>query len=238
MSDSVLCVIPAKGTSNRIPRKNLYKIAGKPLLVYTIEQAKLGISKPENIVVSSEDDEILDLAESYGVTPHRRPESLCGALSSTEAAMIDAYESRSDFLRKRIKSMLVLQPTSPIRLRRVISDCIKVFHDGDYDSLLTVTKFYNFLWYQRDEDGQLVWDSTYDPANRPMSQELGPEDYRYFDNGNIYMTKIEFLLREKSRLGGKVCPVPISEIESLQIDDPEEMKIVEAIFTGRLRDMM
>jgi len=236
--EKILCVIPAKGTSRRIPRKNMAPVNGKPLVQYSIEHAIAAGVPMDQIVVSSDDNEILEVARNCEVEQRRRPDELCGDLCSTESALLDVFNSRSESMQSGLEAILLLQPTSPIRFKNRVRDCIDIFFDGGYDSLLTVTSFYNFLWHEQStDDDTYLWVSTYDPQNRPMSQQLGREDYRYFDNGNIYITRVSLLLEENCRLGRKICPVPITEIESIQIDRPDELDVLQKIMTGNLQDL-
>lgn len=220
----ILCVIPARGGSKGVPRKNLRRLGGLPLVVYSIKQAcEAGIPR-EHIVVSSDDEEILNLARLWHVTDHKRPDSISGDLASTESAMIDALSVYPD-----CDYVLLLQPTSPIRMRGRINQALELMQTGNYTSLVTTTKFYNFCWYQQGTEGQIIWNSTYDCQNRPMRQDLPLESFLHFDNGNIYVTQRSYLEESQCRLGGKVCVLPISNAEGMQIDDEEDFRVIEKV---------
>ena len=107
-----------------------------------IQALKSGIHF-KNIIVSSDDDAILEKARQFDVVGHRRSSELCTDESSTESVMIDAVEHYP------CNSVMVLQPTSPIRFRGRITDCIMKYKSGDYDSLVTTTKFYNLFWQEK-----------------------------------------------------------------------------------------
>lgn len=182
--DDVLCLIPARAGSKGIPHKNIRKVNGVPLVIYSIRQAiNSGIPK-KNIIVSSDDNKVLEFAFDYGVIAYKRPEELCQDKSTTELAMIDVVKKYSGF-----RSIMVLQPTSPIRLVGRIEDAVKHFNKDDYDSLISTTKLHKFFW---DHTGK----PTYDIINRPMKQDLKESDFFYHDNGCIYITKIDFLLNK------------------------------------------
>ena len=145
MYENVLCVIPARAGSKGIPNKNMQKLNGVPLVVFTIRQAIAAGLPIKNITVSSDCEEILSLAESWGVSPRRRPQEISGDKNSTEDALLHALETCG----KDVDTVLLLQPTSPIRFRGRIKKCLEEYASGDYDSLLTTTKLYDFFWIDR-----------------------------------------------------------------------------------------
>lgn len=221
--EDCLCVIPARAESKGVPHKNKMLINGFPLVQISVNQAlKAGIP-PNNVVVSTNDEFILSYFQENnfgGIIVHKRPESLCGDFSSTESALIDAcenYPGRS--------SILLLQTTSPIRFQGRIRNCLEVYEKSGCDSLLTTTKHYDFFW-SKDDDG---WKSSYDVVNRPMRQSLTEKDYKYFDNGNLYITDTKVLKDKNSRIGSNPYIYPISEIEAIQIDSKFEADIVKRL---------
>ncbi len=229
--DDFLCVIPARGGSKGIPRKNLQHIGGKALVAHSIEQARDADFPLEQIIVSSDSREILDLAKEYSVVPHKRPDHLCTDESSTESALLDVVSHYPG-----LRAIVLLQPTSPIRFKGRIQECITEFDKIDggrhrlYDSLLTVTKFYNFFWFY-----DWNWQCTYDIHSRPRRQDL--KEFRYFDNGNVYITEITVLRELNCRIGRKPCIFPISELESMQIDTKEDLLMFQKVFDGRIEDI-
>ncbi len=226
MHNDILCIIPARAGSKGIPHKNMAQIGDMPLIGHSILHAIEADIPLTNIVVSSNDDAVLDYAKDWCVVPHKRPEEICADNSSTELAMIDvaeAYPGR--------KTMLLLQPTSPIRYRGRVEECIEKYQSGDYDSLLTTTRLYNFMWMERQDDhGKYKWFSNYSPLCRPTRQSLRREDYLHFDNGNLYLTDISALIQFQCRIGDRVCVYPITEIEGFQLDTLEELEFVEILF--------
>ena len=234
--NDVLCVIPARGGSKGITKKNLKTINGLPLVAWSIKQAIEADIPKLDIVVSSDDEEILSLAKTWGVVAHLRPDNLCEDLCSTEEAMLDALQVKPD-----AELVVLLQPTSPIRMRGRIKGCINRFKSGNHDSLVTVTKFYDFCWFQKmiysGGEPKVIWVSTYDPENRPMRQQLPLESLLNFDNGNVYITKRTFLEKSKCRLGGDICVSPISQVEGIQIDTEEDFEMTEQIIIGNPCDM-
>ena len=223
--DDILCVIPARGGSKGIPRKNLQNLAGIPLFVHSIQHALRAGIPNLNIVVSSDDDEILSVAAKHHVMAHRRPNNISQDLSSTEECLIDAVQ-----VCKTKKTLICLQPTSPIRFPTLISDCLQAYYDGGYDSLHTATKFYDLFWFKPYNDGK--WYSSYAPKERLMRQKMPESSLKYFENGNLYIMDIDVLLKDKCRHGKKVCVYPISELEAIQIDTSDDLEKVRMIFKG------
>ena len=230
MSD-VLCIIPARKGSKGIPHKNKQLLADVPLVIFSIRSALQAGIDGTRIVVSSDDEEILGYAKSWKVCPHRRPIELSMDESSTEDCMIDAIDNAH--YSGDIKSVLLLQPTSPIRFKDRISDAITTYKNGDYDSLLSVTEMHPFFWnYQYDDKVKIEsCVSSYAPNSRPRRQCISKYDIPYFENGNLYITDIDVLKNKHCRIGDKPYLYKISELEAMQIDDPEQLKIIDIILS-------
>ena len=228
MFEKILVVIPARGGSKEVPRKNMQPLGGYPLFVHSIRHALSASIPPSNILVSSDDEEILETARPYEVICHRRPDAISGDLSSTEDCLVDAWEQRQD-----CDTVLSLQPTSPIRFS--VKAFLNFYLDGDYDSALTVTKLYNFFWRERPvcpETTSYYWSASYDLKNRMMRQEVGREDFRYFDCGNMYMSNAKMLMKNRCRLGEEVGIFRISDIEGMQIDTHTDLDIFRQLAKG------
>lgn len=226
MFEDILCVIPARAGSKGITNKNKRTISGVPLTIYSIRAAIEAGVPHDHVVISTNDDEVANYGKAWGIHVRKRPEELCGDSSSTEDALIDALESHPD--KQYIKHVLLLQPTSPVRFKDRIRECILRYLGGDYDSLLTVTKFTNMFW--RKVDGK--WSPTYSPENRKMKQDHQSDEFLYFDNGNIYITSAEVLRKTHCRIGSNPCVFPISYIEGAQIDSFLDLATVDKIFSG------
>ena len=121
----------------------------------------------------------------------------------------------------------MLQPTSPIRMKNRLTECIKALIGGGYDSLLTTTKFHDLMWFQYEDSEK--WFSSYPPKERPMRQQMPRSYTKFFDNGNICITSSEVLTKHKCRVGDNPCIYPISWIEGQQIDSFDELDMVDII---------
>ncbi len=231
--NDVICLIPARGGSKGIPRKNEQMIGGVPLVVHSIRHAKDAGVPIDQIIVSSDSEAILHLADRNKVVAHRRPDYLSGDEASTESVMLHIADQYSTF-----NTMLLLQPTSPIRFQGRVAACLSKYFDGDFDSLLTVTPFHDFFWQEKPvDDTSYQWVASYPVLDRPRRQELSREDTRYFDDGNIYITDTKVLKETGCRIGKKPCIFPISMLESMQIDTIDDLTIMNAIFSKNVQEL-
>jgi len=212
-------------------------LGGFPLIAWSIWHAKASKYIPD-IFVSTNDKKIASVAEQYGSKVIWRPDELCGPDSTSESAIMHAVENRRND-GKEYDFVIMLQPTSPIRFKGLLDRCIDLVQDEDTDSLTTGLKLYNFFWQKFPSPvNSYMWSSSYNYIHRPMRNDLSEQDFRYFDGGNVYITRIKTLFNTKSRLGGKVSVCPISGLENMQLDTPEDLKIFEAIFSGELRNLL
>ena len=208
-SPQILGVIPARGGSKSVPRKNLHPVAGKPLLVWTIEAARHS-RRLTRWVVSTEDAEIAELAQRHGAEVLPRPPELAGDEVSTLAVIQHALAHiPSDIV-------VVLHPTSPIRRRDLVDASIEKFLSSHAESLGTVHRDYSY------EYGQLM----------PRRQEIAP---RLVDNGSVYVLKAE-LVRAGRWLGDRLAVFETSREEGAEIDEPFDLWLVEHILRYRWKD--
>lgn len=217
-----LIVIPARGGSKGIPKKNIYPVCGKPLLEYTLEAVlEAGISG--DVVVSTDSQEIAAVAEKYsGVIPIRRPDELSGDTASTEIALIHALDYMKEHYGRDYETVITMQPTSPLRRSSTIRNFVQTFESVycQFDSQLSFTESRSDYWIknQQGEFQRLFPDA---PRRR---QERNP---LYVENSCLYITKSDVLRRCQSVLGQRVNCYVISEIEGVDINEPNDIKLAE-----------
>jgi len=207
-----LGIIPARGGSKGIPRKNMEVVAGKPLIQWTIENAKMS-GMLDHFLVSTEDQEIGEYANKLGVQWWKRPALLSADEASTLSVLMDVVVHYPE----EITTVVVLQPTSPIRSTSLIDSCIKCFIDNKLDSI--ATGFIN----KQTEYGKY--------------QHYRRQDHKGFfcDDGNVYVIKAE-LIKNNDRIGKRYGGMIISKIENYEIDDVLDLKIVEYLIKNPLQD--
>lgn len=237
MFHNVLCVIPARKGSKGVPGKNKKLLSGKPLIYYSVYHAQRDGIPDKNIVISSDDDDILAMAKEWGVIAHRRPDYFCEDMSSTEDAMIDALT----YAPVNCSSILLLQPTSPIRFRNRVRRCLSIHAERwdsssrfyGIDTVITGTKYYPFFWQRRSNYTEHpLYDPNYNPLSRPMRQEIEENRHFYFENGNIYVSDIYILDDYRCRIGRKVFVDTITELEAMQIDTNEDFRLMDIILSS------
>ena len=216
-----IAIIPARGGSKGIPKKNLVDVCGKPLIAWTIEQA-LQSDSIDSVWVTSDDPEILSTAESFGANPIIRPEEISGDHASSESAWIHAVqEIDADCMNKIIVG---LQPTSPLRQSHDIDAAMNIYLESNADSLLTVTPIEDYLvWRQPDDSASPV---NYDYKNRRRRQDT---ERLLLENGSFYIFGSRLLCETSNRLGGKICTYEMERWQSFQIDSYQDLELCTAI---------
>lgn len=221
-SKVIIAIIPARGGSKGVPRKNIKLLAGKPLIAYTIEAA-MKSKYISRVLVSTEDEEIAEISEKNQAEVIRRPRELSQDDTPTEPVIIHALEFLFKKESFKPEISVLLQPTSPLRRTEHIDEALKTFLVEDYDSLLSVYPTHIFLW-KTDRNG--ARSINYDFKRRPRRQEMVPI---YAENGAIYITKCEVFLREQNRLGGRVGLYVMAHEYSIEIDSDFDFWLCEQI---------
>jgi N-acylneuraminate cytidylyltransferase len=221
----ILCVIPARGGSKGIPYKNIKKLNGKPLITYTIDAARQ-IFEDDNICVTTDDKQIIDMVENYGLyVPFVRPSDLATDLATTQDVLrhaLDFYEKQGIFY----NAVLLLQPTSPFRLKHHIEEAISLYQD-DCDMVVSVKEasanpYYNL--FEEDESGHLQISKGYGHFTR--RQDV-PSVWEY--NGSIYVINSESLRNYKMSEFACKIKYPMESIYSIDIDTPLDWTIAETL---------
>ena len=223
-----IAIILARSGSKGIPKKNLMDFCGKPLIVWSIEQAKnsKGIS---SVWLSSDDDKILDVGKKNNINVIKRPKSLCRDFSSAEDGYLHAIKEIEKSI-KKIDLVIGLQATSPIRESSDLEKAIKKFYRYNYDSMISACPIGDFFIWEKNKKG--LWKSiNYDYRNRPRRQEF---PVQYEENGSFYMFKPEIVSKYKNRLGGKVGITEMEYWKHFEIDEPEDVFLCEVIMKNFL----
>jgi CMP-N-acetylneuraminic acid synthetase len=213
-------VIPARGGSKRFPRKNVIDFCGKPLIAHTIEYALNSFSS-NKIWVNTDDEEIRQIALGYGIEVTIRPDSLGSDISSTvDVLSFQCQQFKKDSI--LCDAIILLQATNPIRPIELIFDCIKNFERTSRGSLASFSKLNKK--YGRIKDDYFK-PKNYIPGQR--MQDIVPD---YFENGLIYITKIENLIKGEV-ITKDVFPFIYNGIESIvDIDEVNDLTFAEYVY--------
>ena len=217
-----VAIIPARGGSKGIPRKNLAELCGKPLLAWSIEQAR-GARRIDSVWVSSDSPEILEVAVAYGAHPITRPAALSGNAVPSEAVWVHALEV-IEAQEGPVAIVVGLQATSPIREPGDLDRAVEMFQAQGFDSLLSCCAIEDFfIW--RDEGGRPVG-VTYDYRERKPRQDIGPQ---YLENGSIYIFTPRLIRETGNRLGGRIGLFVMEKHKMFQVDKPEDLVLCRAV---------
>ncbi|MBO8164301.1 MAG: acylneuraminate cytidylyltransferase family protein [Brevibacillus sp.] len=217
---SVLAVIPARGGSKGVPRKNIKPLSGKPLLAWTIEAAKQS-SLLDRIVVSTEDEEIAKMAREFGAeVPFMRPQELAQDDTPGIDPVLHALEQLPSF-----DYVVVLQPTSPLREAVDIDSCIRMCVERNKPACVSVTladKPPHWM-YQLDEQSHL---HPIVPQERAIArrQEAPPV---FLLNGAVYVAQTEWVQNSRTFLTNETVAYAMPKERSLDIDTDIDFVIAE-----------
>jgi len=213
-----LAIIPARGGSKRLPRKNILDLNGKPLISYSIE-AGLNSKYIDNVIVSSDDDEILSIAKKFKAKTIKRPD----VLASDTATSFDAIRHTIDNSDK-YDYIILLQPTSPLRTVKHIDEAIELLEEKNADAIVSVCEMdHSPLWSNTLDESLSMNSFLRDEVLNKRSQEL---ETFYRLNGAIYICKTERLLDEKSFfLNDNIFAYKMDRESSVDIDEEIDFKI-------------
>ncbi|BAE48895.1 cytidylyltransferase domain-containing protein [Paramagnetospirillum magneticum] len=219
-----VAIIPARGGSKGILRKNLREVGGAPLVVHTIRQA-LESSSVDRVYVSTDDTEIRDVSQAAGAHVIHRPVDISGDTISSEAVIhhaLPVMRQEGDF-----DLVVFLQATAPLRAKGDIDGAVATLVREEADSLLSVSRSHRFLWRQGTQGPEAI---NYDPAHRPRRQDL---EAQFVENGSIYVFKPWVLERYDNRLGGRIALYEMTASAAFDIDDEIDLAVIDLLMTRR-----
>ncbi len=225
---NILGLVPARGGSKGVPRKNIRLLAGKPLLAYTAETA-LASSRLTRVILSTDDGEIAEVGRNCGLeVPFLRPAELAEDTTPTLPVIQHAVkflEARGD----RFDAICLLQPTNPLRKTSDIDGCVELLESAGADTVFTmlaVPAEHNPHWvYFKNADGSLQL-STGEATPIPRRQSLPPAFHR---EGSVYVTRRDVVMIENSLYGARVIGFEIESSRSVNIDNLEDWAKAESL---------
>lgn len=229
MSISVCAIIPARGGSKGIPRKNVVSIDGKPLLAYSVEHAQAS-RYIERMIVSTDDDEIAQVAISYGAeVPFMRPAELAG----DEVLDLPVFQHALSFLKEsenyKPDIIVHLRPTSPLRDAARIDEAVDLLiRNPNADSVRSVSipSQHPYRMFSIAEDGFLfpLMKTEYKEPYLLRRQELPPV---YWYNCVIDVTRYETIFEKQSMTGDYILPYIMDSKFVVDIDSPDDLLVAE-----------
>ena len=217
-----LAIIPARGGSKRLPRKNILNLNGKPLIAWSIE-AGLNSKYIDKVIVTSDDTEILDISKQVGAATIKRPIEL----ASDTATTFDTLKHTIDNV-KKYDCIVLLQPTSPLRDEKHIDEAIELLLSKKADAIVSVCEMdHSPLWSNKLGDSLSMVGFIKDEVLNKRSQDL--EEY-FRLNGAIYICKTEKFLEEESFfLKENIFAYKMGRESSIDIDEEIDFKIAKVL---------
>ena len=226
MTKKILAIIPARGGSKGLPRKNIIDLAGKPLIAWTIE-ASLNSKYISKTIVSSDDEEILNISRQYKSNIIKRPSEL--ALDTTTSEPVVKHVL--DELKKKNEEfdyLVLLQPTSPLRDTENIDNAFDVLFQNNATALISTYEINNKILkaFKKKQNGFIEGISNNEYPF--ISRQSLPKTY--ISNGAIYIIKVDEFLKNISFYTNKTISYLMSEIKSIDIDTKDDFYRVKKIF--------
>lgn len=218
----ILAIIPARGGSKGIPKKNIKPLNGKPLIAWTIEEAKKSRFL-DRIIVSTDDEEIMNVAKEWGAeVPFLRPSELAQDNTPGIAPVLHALEYFSDY-----EYVVVLQPTSPLRLAEDIDNAISLCEKNKSNFCVSVTKSKIIPeWMFRINHRGVLEPIN---CNREIPYQRQKAKKIYVLNGAVYVARKEALIKTQSFLTPETIPYIMPGSRSIDIDDIIDFEYCEFI---------
>mgnify|MGYP003951463909 CR=1 FL=1 len=222
-----VAIIPARGGSRGLPRKNVALLDGKPLIVHTIDAAR-GASEVDIVVVSTDDPEIAQLSEAAGAWVIERPPTIAGDQASSESAVLHALTVLADNHGVWPELTVFLQCTSPLTTSSDIDQTVRALLDAGADSALAVAKCHQFLW-QHADDGSAIG-VNHESAVRERRQDRHPQ---YVETGAVYVMRTPGFQVSKHRFFGEIALHVMPRDRVWEIDDASDFVVARALLQAR-----
>jgi len=222
---NVIAIIPARGGSKGIPRKNVKELGEKPLIAHIIETA-LEVSELDRVIVSTDDEEIAEVAKKYGAeVPFIRPKEL----ARDETPTLPVLQHAIEYLEKNDNYMpdivVLLYATSPLLKAERITEAIGLMKARGFDSVISVVEDRKHYWIEKNGRYERLYPKVL--KNRQFVKPL------FKENGAIYVCKRDLVMEEDEIVGENVGLLVMEEDESIDIDELLDFKFVEFLLNER-----
>ncbi|WP_323593916.1 acylneuraminate cytidylyltransferase family protein [Aliarcobacter butzleri] len=229
---NILCTICARGGSKGVKNKNIKELNGKPLIAYTIEQAKAS-GLFQYIVISTDSDDIANIAKQYGAEVFfKRSSEMASDTAGKLDVIKDAFKRSEEHYNKTFDYLIDLDATAPLRIVEDIINSFKQFKENDNDNLITAmpsrrSPYFNLV--EQDKDGKVYLSKKLDSA--VIRRQDAPKSYDM--NASIYIWKRDIILNENSIFLEKTGLYVMPEERSIDIDNELDFKFVEFFMKER-----
>lgn len=218
-----LCVIPARGGSKRIPRKNIKLFKGFPIISYPIQHAiQSGLF--DEVMVSTDDPEIAEIAIRYGASvPFMRSTKNAGDFSTTADVIIEVLQQYK-VLGKEFSSTCILYPCTPLLKSGILLEAQKMLDSNSFDTVFSIIKYSTPIQRAFEKTGKAQLKMVYPEFGKTRSQDLPP---RFYDAGQFYFLRNEQFLQTQIIFTENSGGIELSELEAQDIDNEIDWKIAE-----------
>lgn len=217
-----LAIVPARGGSKGVPRKNIKPLAGKPLLAYTLEAAGK-VHEIDLVVVSTEDAEIKATAQSCGARVVDRPLELAADATRTEPVLLQVLDSLS--AEAAFDYVIVLEPTSPLRTAATIRGCMEHILATGAESLLTVSE-------TRANIGKLE-NGIFVPLVKGAPRRRQERQPFYVESSTVYVCRTGYLRETGTLVAEEWAAYVVSDEEATDINSPEDFRHAESLVSKK-----
>ena len=224
-NNKILAIIPARGGSKGIPKKNIIELGGKPLISHTINQANNSEFITE-CFVSTDDEEIINIAKLCGSKIIKRPFEISLDSSKTEECLIHAIKelSKSDLT---FDYLVVLEPTSPFRKSKTIDNCIKKIIDQKRKSLLTVYETKECI-------GEIDSYFNFKPIIKNQPRRRQERKPLFVESSTVYIVKVDFLLKTNSLVCEEWLSYILEKKEAIDINTYDDLIYANFLINKKL----
>lgn len=225
----VLAIIPARGGSKGVPRKNILPIKGKPVIAYSIEAA-LHSTKITRTIVSTDDEEIAETAKKWGAeVPFMRPAELATDEASSVAVGLHALQTVEAAEGSQYDVILLLQPTTPLRTAADIDAALTELENTGADGVISVALTGPYHpYYMYTFEGERLKPFVEAVGRITRRQEFPPI---YLRNGAIYAVKRHILVDQQSFFPVDCCAYEMPLQRSVNIDSPFDLELAEFLLS-------
>ena len=212
-----IAIIPARGGSKRLPKKNQLLLGGIPLVAHSILYAKENLDLIDALYVSTDCPEIKEISSRFGAKVIDRPLELSGDINNTVSALKHVLENID-----AVENVVLLQPTNPLRPKTLLSEAFAKFQLENYDSLMTVSR-------NHQKFGKIT-NQKFIPFNYSLGQRSQDLEPLYYENGLLYISKAELILNDMIFSEAGFPFVVDHPFAAIDIDTVEDFNYAEYLY--------